>query len=367
MQQAYDSIFVFVGEVKEFFAELTKFIVRALHLQFVRFETRKGNFVTALYRQRGKMARRLVHSGMAGIAAVGVAIAPVIADEFPGKSVDPWEVTTTAAVLSASSENPETSTFVSDVRSDVIDYTVAPGDTVSTIAEKFGVSTDTIRWQNDLQSKDSIKVGQTIQVLPITGISHKVKKGDTIYSIAKKYDVDPQQIVNYPFNTYSNDETFDLAIGQTVIVPEGVMPKSTPWSPSSRVRQITPDAGTVVASGRFVWPTSGGITQNFVWYHPGVDIANRAAPNILAADSGTVVGAGWLDNYGYGNRVVIDHGNGYRTLYAHMSAIYVTAGQTVNRGDTIGRMGSTGRSTGVHLHFEVIRSGVHLNPLSVLQ
>jgi murein DD-endopeptidase MepM/ murein hydrolase activator NlpD len=157
----------------------------------------------------------------------------------------------------------------------------------------------------------------------------------------------------------------ELAIGQTIIVPDGVIPQAKQVSP--RIRQITPNAGTVVASGQFVWPTSGTITQRFVWYHRGLDIANRAAPNILAAESGTVVVAGWPDGYGYGNRVIIDHGNGYKTLYGHLSSVYVVPGQTVNRGNAIGKMGSTGRSTGVHLHFEVIRNGVYLNPLSVLQ
>jgi len=165
----------------------------------------------------------------------------------------------------------------------------------------------------------------------------------------------------------TNDETFELAIGQVVIVPDGVVPSQVLWSPTARIRQTTPDAGSVVASGAFVWPTGGTMSQRFVWYHKGLDIANRSAPDVLAADSGTVVVAGWPDGYGYGNRVLIDHGNGYRTLYAHLSRIYVVPGQTVARGNAIGKMGSTGRSTGIHLHFEVIRNGAHLNPLSVLQ
>jgi murein DD-endopeptidase MepM/ murein hydrolase activator NlpD len=210
-------------------------------------------------------------------------------------------------------------------------------------------------------------VGQVLEVLPLTGISHKVIKGDTVYSIAKKYDVDPQVIVNYPFNVFVNDETFELAIGQTVIVPDGVRPEEVQWSPVARVRQITPDAGTVVASGAFIWPAQGSITQNFVWYHKGLDIANRASPPVLAADAGEVVVAGWPDGYGYGNRVVIDHGNGTRTLYAHLSRVYVNVGQSVNRGDAIGQMGSTGRSTGIHLHFEVLQNGVQINPLNVLR
>lgn len=364
----YEEILAFLQEVKVFFSELTSFLLTTFHLQFLKFEAGKGKFVTSLYRQRGKMARRLVHSGMAALSALGIIIAPAVAQEFPGQSIDPWSVGSAPTVLSASTSNQDLATTVSEkVRSEVILYDVTEGDTLSVIAEKFGVSEDTIRWQNDLQSKDSIKVGQTLEILPVTGISHTVKKGETVHSIAKKYDTSAQAIVDFPYNTFTNDETFALAVGQTVIVPDGIMPSSTPWSATARVRQITPDAGSVTASGRFVWPTAGSITQNFAWYHTGIDIANRAAPGVLAADSGRVVTAGWPDGWGYGNRVVIDHGNGYRTRYAHLSAIYVTVGQTVNRGDLIGKMGSTGRSTGTHLHFEVMQNGVFLNPLGVLQ
>lgn len=312
-----------------------------------------------------------MHSGMAGIAAFGVMVAPMVAEQIPSAGLDPWEAPSPSSVLSASTDQYTATEIANkDYRDKVIDYTVEEGDTIGTVAQKFGVSEDTIRWENDLGGKDVIKVGQTLKVLPVTGVSHTVKKGDTVYSIAKKYDVDAQQIVNYPFNAFVNDETFELAIGQNLMVPEGVVaaPASafSPLAQAPRTRQITPNAGTVTASGQFIWPASGSITTNFVWYHKGIDIANRAAPNILAADSGTVVVAGWPDNWGYGNRVIIDHGNGTRTLYAHLSAIYVVPGQTVARGAAIGRMGTTGRSTGIHLHFEVIRNGVHINPLSVL-
>lgn len=365
MEESYEKFLAFFEEVKLFFSELTNYLIKNLHLSFLRFEEGKGVFVTALYRQRGRYARRLMHTGMATLAALGIMIAPAIAQEFPGRSVNPWDLPSTTSVLSASVEDPETTTLVSDkVRDKTIKYTVQEGDTVASISQKFGVSEDTIRWQNDI-TKDKIKIGQILEILPITGISHKVQKGDTVYSIAKKYDTSPQALVDFPYNTFSNDETFELAIGQIIVVPDGVRPAVGPSIP--RVRQITPDAGTVVASGSFVWPTGGTISQRFVWYHKGIDIANRAAPAILAADAGKVVGAGWLDGYGYGNRVIIDHGNGYRTLYAHLSQVYVVSGQTVNRGAVIGKMGSTGRSTGVHLHFEVMLNGIYLNPLNVLK
>jgi murein DD-endopeptidase MepM/ murein hydrolase activator NlpD len=365
VEDTYQKILTVKEELGQFFRELTSYIIKNLHLSFLRFEEGKGIFVAALYRQRGKQARRLIHTGMASLAAVGMMIAPVIADEFPGRSVNPWDLPTTASVLSARAEDTDTTTVVSEkVRDKTIGYTVQQGDTVSTIANKFGVSEDTILWQNDLTSKNQIKVGETLQILPVTGVSHKVQKGDTIYSIAKKYDASSQAIVDFPYNTFVNDETFQLAVGQTIIVPDGV--KRTASGASPRIRQSVPDAGTVVASGRFVWPTGGVITQNFSWYHPAIDIANPRAPQVVAADSGTIVYSGCITT-GYGCHVIIDHGNGYRTLYAHLQKIYVTVGQTVRRGGAIGQMGSTGRSTGTHTHFEVIKNGVHINPLSVLR
>lgn len=365
MEENYEKIFEFFLEVKLFFKELASYISKKLKLSFIHFETGKSAFVVSLYKQRGKMSRRLIHTGMAGLTALGMMIAPVVANEFPGRNVDPWSLSAGTSVLSASTSDPATETVVSEkTRDKIIEYTVKEGDTVASIAEKFGISADTIRWQNGLTG-DKIKIGQALEILPLTGISHKVQKGDTVYSIAKKFDTSPQAIVDFPFNTFTNDETFELAIGQTVIVPDGVKPSDTPSAP--RIRQITPNAGTVVASGQFIWPASGSISQNYAWYHPGIDIANSSAPNILAADAGKVIVSGWPDNYGYGNRVLIDHQNGFVTLYAHLQKLFVVPGQTVKRGDPVGQMGSTGRSTGTHLHFEIIKSGGHLSPLSVLR
>lgn len=364
MDETFETLIALWEDIKAFSFELAKFIFKSLHISFLQFEERKGIVVTALYRQRGKRARQLTHTGMAVLTALGVIMAPIIAQEFPGRSIDPWAVSAAPAVLSASTDDPGIDTQVSNkVRDSVIDYEVQSGDTVASIAQKFGVSADTIRWQNSIV-RDKIKVGQTLQILPVTGIAHKVTKGDTVYSIAKKYDSEPQSIVDFPFNSFSNDETFELAIGQTVIVPDGVMPEGVTATP--RPRQITPDAGTVVASGQFVWPTQGTITQRFSWYHPGIDIANRATPLVVAADSGRVAFAGW-DGSGYGNMVLIDHGNGFMTRYGHLSQIMVIGGQTVGRAATIGRMGSTGRSSGPHTHFEIYFKGVRLNPLNYLK
>lgn len=364
MDETFEALLELWEDIKIFFRELANFMFKSFHISFLRFEERKGVVVTALYRKRGKLSRTLTHSGMAAITALGVMIAPLIAQEFPGKSIDPWSISAAPAVLSASTDDPGIDTQISSkVRDSIIEYTVQDGDTVTTIASKFGVSTDTVRWENDL-SGDKIKVGATLKILPVTGVAHVVAKGDTVYSIAKRYDADPQAIVDFPFNSFTNDETFELAIGQTVFVPDGVMPTAIAATP--RARQMTPDAGTVTASGQFVWPTQGTITQRFSWYHPGIDIANDAEPLDVAADSGRVLYAGW-DTSGYGNMILIDHGNGFETRYAHLSQFMVVSGQTVQRGQVIGKMGSTGHSTGPHTHFEIILNGVHVNPLNYLK
>jgi len=282
MDPSLEKLINFLEEVKLFWRELGAFLYSVTLRHFLRFEYVKRLFVTVLYRQRGKMARRFVHSGMASLAALGVVIAPVVAQEFPGTNIDPWEIPSPSSAVTTATDDPTISTSVSEkLRDRIVEYKVQEGDTLSSIAEKFDVSVDTIRWQNDLQSRDQIKLGQTLEILPVTGVLHKVKKGDTVYSIAKKYDSSAQSVVDFPYNAFVNDETFELAIGQVVIVPDGVMPEAVLWSPVARVKQITPDAGTVVASGSFVWPTSGSVSQRFAWYHKGVDIANRAAPAVL--------------------------------------------------------------------------------------
>ena len=267
--------------------------LRSFHL----FEGSKSKMAVVLYRQRGRYSRPFVHSGLMLLIVVGVTLGPVLIKEnFPGLSDTSWQQAEATVILSATKGEVETSTLESiKPRSEIIEYTVKPGDTVSTIAEKFGVSIDTIRWENNLETIKSIKVGDKLRILPVSSISHKVQHGETIYSIAKRYQVDAQVIVNWPYNSFANDETFALAVGQGLIVPEGIMPKAKPTEPRPYYAEV-PAAGTVTGTGQFAWPTSGSISQRFVWYHPGIDISNRSVPSVLAADAGTVVAAGWPAN-----------------------------------------------------------------------
>jgi len=243
---------------------------------------------------------------------------------------------------------------------EIYKYTVKSGDTLSSIAQKYGVKQDTIRWANNLKT-DLIKPGQILKIPPVTGIVHKVASGETIYSIAKKYNTNAQNILNFPFNSFEDLDTFSLIAGQNLYVPGGTI------EPEKPVYQFVASIQAGVhGPSNFIWPTSGGITQYYVWYHQALDIASPSSPPVLAADSGTVAYAGCI-NWGYGCHVIIDHGNGYQTLYAHLSSYAVEVGNSVGQGSQIGVMGSTGRSTGTHLHFEIRSGGQILNPLGFLK
>lgn len=348
----------------EFFRVLGRYFKLRLSQLFHFLEQEKSGLAAWLYQQRGRYARPFIHLGMAFLVVGGVTLGPILISET---FRNPWqEAASSPAVLSAvATPDSETATLVSaKPRAEVIEYTVKPGDTVSTIAEKFGVSVDTIRWENDLESVKSIKQDQKLKILPVSGVMYKVKRGETVYSIAKNHQVDPQVIVDWPYNSFANDETFALAVGQELTIPDGVKPKEAPTTPRPLYAQI-PGAGA--GTGQFVWPTAGHISQGFSWYHKAIDIANKNAPDVLAADGGIVVIAGWVAPTAYGNHLVIDHGNGLATLYAHLSQLYVSSGQKVAKGQAIGKMGLTGRATGVHLHFEIRQNGVAQNPLNYLK
>ena len=343
------------------------------------FESFKNFWVEILMQKRGMNQKRFWHGSIIGLASVGILTSGVfgggslISSTYPGfGGPDPrfalaFEPFPNGPVISGFGD---IHTDVSQKpRSESIEYEVQSGDTLSSIAKKFDISSDTIRWENNLKS-DMIKPAQNLRILPLSGISHTVKTGDNLESVAKKYSAQSQAILDFPFNDIPDD--FKLKIGQVLIVPDGVPPESkVKPQPKFQPQYLAqgPSSPTFDApfGASFVWPTSGVITQYFAWYHQGIDIASRSAPGVAAADGGTVVVAGWPDRNGYGNRVVIDHGNGYRSLYAHLSNIYVSSGETITRGQLIGQMGSTGRSSGTHLHLEIHFKGVAINPLAILK
>jgi len=257
-------------------------------------------------------------------------------------------------------------------REKIIAYTVKDGDTLSMIAEQFGVSTTTILWENDLSENSTIKPGDTLNILPTTGLTHTVKSGDALSKIATRYNVEVDKIIE--FNKLA--DAGDIQEDQLLVIPGGTMPIAIAKKPTTYTRSnvsiapiknlVAPPSSPNIPSGKMVWPTNGHrITQYYSWRHKGLDIDGDYSSPLYAAEAGTVVKAGW--GTGYGNVIYINHGNGVQTRYAHMSKFFVSNGQRVSKGQTLGMMGSTGWSTGTHIHFEVRINGVPMNPLSYIR
>ncbi len=247
-------------------------------------------------------------------------------------------------------------------RNKVIDYVVEEGDTISGIAQKFDISVATILWSNNLTYYSVIRPGKSIKILPTTGLLHKVKKGESLSTIAKKYKSEVDKILEA--NKLSSVD--QVAIGNNLIIPDGVKPAAvvTTYTKPSSIFNTPKNVNT---NTRLLWPSSARrITQYYWWRHAAIDIGAPLGTPIYAAESGTVTTAGWSRG-GYGYYLIVDHGNGMQTLYAHASKLYVKKGEKVSRGQTIMAMGSTGWSTGSHLHFEVRVNGYKQNPLSYIK
>ncbi len=228
-----------------------------------------------------------------------------------------------------------------DLNTQISVYTVRPGDNLSTIAEMYDVSVNTIMWANDLTRATAIQPGQTLIILPVTGINYTVKKGDTIKAIVTKHKADLEEVLSY------NGLTIDspLAVGETIIIPDAELQAVTPTKPS----------GTAVPSNYFMRPVKIGSRTQGIHGHNGVDLAAPIGTAIYASAGGRVIASvsngGW--NGGYGNYVIISHPNGTQTLYAHNAKNTVSLGQTVEKGQQIGTIGMTGKTTGPHVHFEI--------------
>lgn len=247
-------------------------------------------------------------------------------------------------------------------RLDIITYRVVGGDTVVGIARRFGISPESILWANERTelNPEFLRIGQELIIPPTTGVLHTVGSGDTVQAIANKYKADASAITNLDFNGLT--PPFALTTGQKIMVPGGEKPyqPKVVYAYSGSVPQ-----NASKGSGNFGWPIGGIITQQFWTGHRAIDIGTPLGTSVLASDSGYVVLVA-NDDSGYGRHVMINHGNGFETLYAHLSLILVTPGQTVRKGQSIGLSGSTGRSTGPHLHFEIRYYGQQRNPLNYL-
>ncbi|KKU26557.1 MAG: Peptidase M23 family protein [Candidatus Magasanikbacteria bacterium GW2011_GWA2_46_17] len=227
-------------------------------------------------------------------------------------------------------------------------YVVRDGDTLSEIAKMFRVSVNTIIWANDVSPK-TIRPGEQLIILPISGIQHTVKKGDTLKAVATKYKVDVREITQ--FNNLQADSL--LAVGDTIIIPDGEVALAKAVSPTSSTAKLR-GVGGPNYDGYYTRPVLAARKTQGLHGYNGIDLASYVGAPILAAAGGEVIIAkdsGW--NGGYGNYIVITHNNGTQTLYGHLQSLIVYSGKYVVRGEVIGYMGSTGRSTGSHLHFEI--------------
>ncbi len=244
-------------------------------------------------------------------------------------------------------------------RTEVITYSVRHGDTLWDIAAKFNITQDTLWANNDLPSPDMLSVGDVLTIPPIDGLIYTVRRGDTLAGLAQRYRTTVEAIVNYAPNGLSEGQ--QPVVGQKIMIPGGVKP-----IPARRTVSLTrAPPGALKGGGSFVMPVSGILTQGFRPGHPAIDIAAPKGAPVYAADAGYVSFAGWHP-LGYGYAVEINHGNGFRTLYAHLSWYEPDVGESVKRGQLIGGVGSTygsgGWSTGPHLHFEIIQNGAKRNP-----
>ncbi len=264
-------------------------------------------------------------------------------------------------------------------RSEPVNYVVSTGDAVFSIAQKFNISPETLLWSNYDVLKDdphSISPDQELIIPPTNGILYEWQEGDTLEVVASNFEADIDDILNWSGNKLDVTNPV-INIGDLVMIPGGqrefqqwVVPTYAVGKSGTNATLpggCTVDGPGLWGSGFFIWPADNHyLSGNDFWSgHLAIDIATATGAPIYAADSGVVVFAGW-DSNGYGNVIMIDHQNGYHTLYAHLSVLNVSCGSNAVQGQVIGYAGSTGNSTGPHLHFEVRYLGGFLNPWTVL-
>jgi hypothetical protein len=272
-------------------------------------------------------------------------------------------------------------------RAHVITYTVEAGDSVFGIAEKFSLKPETIMWANTtvlLDNPHRLQVGQVVNIMPTNGTYHKWSAGENLVKVAEFYEVVAQAVIEWagnPFDIFeTNIEHPDISPGTMLIIPGGRRemvdygPPRIPRDNPAIARTYGPGhcgvlTDGLIGDGIFMWPAPehhlSGYDFSPETNHNGIDIAGDTGDSIWAIDEGVVVYAGWSYS-GYGNLVVIDHGNDWQSLYAHLDTIYVGCGESVYQGASIATMGNTGNSSGSHLHLELLFGTAKVNPWNFL-
>mgnify|MGYP002713051651 CR=1 FL=1 len=249
-------------------------------------------------------------------------------------------------------------------------HVVTDFDTPNSIAEQYGISSETLIGGNPQMSRESnlLQTGAELIILPIDGVLHTVAPGETLESIAELYEVSVADIVNYESNNL--EEPFLRLVPEAqLVIPGASVGQFYFTAPKSVNNSGGAQEWAVVGTGTYIWPISGRcITQFYGGFHAGLDVSSKEGAAAYASDTGTVTYASYAAGvyYDYGNLIVINHGNGFETFYAHLSGINVYPGQIVNQGDLIGYTGNTGRSSGPHIHFEIRQNDFQTNPLSRL-
>ena len=264
-------------------------------------------------------------------------------------------------------------------RQDIVKYTIAKGDTVIGIAAKYNLKPQSVMFGNYYTLRDdphNLSIGAELNILPVDGYYYEWQAGDGLNGVAKGLNVTPEDIISYPLNkldlaTIGNFSNPNIKPGTWLIVPGGTRPY-TSWSAPVGVTRTNPAVARVMGAGScgkvsdgavglgtFIWPANKHYLSGFDYSpdtnHRGIDIAGNTGEPLYAVDAGVIVYAGWND-WGYGNMVMIDHGNGWQSLYGHMNSIAMICGQSVDQGTVIGTLGSTGKSSGSHLHFELMHT-----------
>ncbi|MBP6945420.1 M23 family metallopeptidase [Patescibacteria group bacterium] len=292
--------------------------------------------------------------------------------------------------LPSSPDLPEPDVIATRTKTEL--YTVREGDVVGTIARQFGVNIETIISANRLTKRASIKPGDFLKIPPVSGVLHLVKKGDTVTKLAQTYRADADKIM--AVNSLADRS---LTPGEEIVIPDGVSPVVVVTRPptGTSVRPNVPATGirnksfdqyqelidvrgdsrakpadvnvNVAPPTKLLWPTTQrSITQYYGWNHTGIDLDGDYVDAIYASADGSVEAAGW-NSGGYGLQILVDHENGLKTRYAHASKMFVKPGDRVKKGQVIAMVGTTGRSTGTHLHYEVYLNGKRQNPLRYIK